>query len=47
MLGMVDGDYELFKNLFSIYDEANYDGELRQRYRVAPFERKFRKDQSP
>ena len=42
----VEEDLKLFASLFTMHDDGNYDAELRHRYCVSNFEKKFRKDQS-
>ena len=40
-------DIEKFTGLFHLHDDASFDVELRQKYRIGPLEKKFRKDQNP
>ena len=40
-------DFKRFTSLFHLHDDADYDQELRQKYRIGNQERKFRQDQKP
>ena len=47
LIDQIGDDYNRFVSLFHLHDDASYDKELRQKYRIAPLEKKFRKDQNP